>query len=65
MKGLSEQMQAMMKDQQVIRDRAMQPDMDDMQQQMGAMAKNMGRMLQAMEQLQKRMSVMPPEPAKP
>lgn len=55
----------MMKDQQMMKDRAVQHDMDDMQGHMEAMSKDMGKMLQTMEQVQKHMSTIPAQPKKP
>ena len=58
-------MQTMMKDQQLMKDRAVQHDMDDLQEHMGATSKDMGKMLQTMEQMQKRIGATPPQPKKP
>src|SRR5450759_1289307 len=46
MKGLMEQTQTMMKDQQMMNDRVMQHHIDDMQTHMAAMSKDMGKTLQ-------------------
>lgn len=59
MKGFMEQMQTMSKDHAMMKDRAMQHDMDDMQGNVAAMAKDMDKTLQTMEQTQKRTRAAP------
>ena len=58
-KGFMEQMQTMSKDHAMMKDRAMQHDMDDMQGNVAAMAKDMDKTLQTMEQTQKRTRAAP------
>jgi hypothetical protein len=48
-------MQAMKKDDKMMKDSGMQSDMREMQEQMPAMTKSMGKMVDAMEHMQTRM----------
>jgi len=64
MKGLMGQYQAMTKD-PLMKDQAMQHDMDDMRDHMAAMSSALGKTLESMEQVQKRLGASPMQPMKP